>query len=124
MTREGLSSPFVPLGAPRRCDMDCIYHARVRFVQPNFCRLLNHPARFWGNALSNRAWGSQGRRKAPAEAFLAVSLERVQHTCAAQAGGESDARPVVTSEGSAGWVQTHDSSQRGWQGDGGVLTSF
>lgn len=50
MTHEGLYSPFVPLGAPKWCDMDYIYHAYIIFVQLNFCRHLNHTAHFWGNA--------------------------------------------------------------------------
>lgn len=102
MTHEGLSSPFIPLGAPKRCDMDYIYCAYITFVQSNFCRQLNHTALFWGNALAGSVWGSPGRGEVllpmSSRGFLAVSLERVQHsrTCVVKAGEESthrDARP-------------------------------
>lgn len=130
MTREGLSSPFVALGAPKWRDMDYIYHAYVIFVHLNFCRHSNHIVHFWGNALANRAWGSQGRGEAlPAmssRGFLAVSLERVQHirTCVVKAGGEitHTVMFVPSTEGCASGRLgvSGGSSQGGWHRDGGI----
>lgn len=84
MTHEGLYSPLVPLGAPKRCDTDYIHHAYIICVQLNLCCRPPYTAHLQGNAFANHVWSSQGRGEAvppiPSRGFLAASLEGVQHT--------------------------------------------
>lgn len=84
MTYEGLYSLLVPLGAPGQCDVDCIHCAYILRVQLNLFCHPSYTVHLQGNMFVNCAWSRQGRGKAlapmPSRGFLAVSLERVQHT--------------------------------------------